>query len=434
MQLYNTLTRRKEEFASLQKNEVKMYVCGPTVYDYDHLGHSRTFVFFDTLRRFLTYQGYKVKFVQNITDVGHLVGDADEGEDKLEKRAREQQINPIELARKFEKAHFEDMEKLNVLAPDESPRASNNIAEIIGLIKILESKGLAYEKDGNIYFDTSKYSGYGQLSHRRLVDQKGQHDFTLWRKAGERNIQVWDSPWGKGFPGWHIECSVMAHKFLGDQFDIHGSASEHIFPHHENEIAQSFCGYGKIPARFWVHTGLLNINGAKMSKSKGNFITIREAVKKYNPNALRLALLLTYYRKPLDFTDSLMQQFQTIYQKISQMKSRPKSFRPKGGQQGAFKEFVDALKNDLNMAEALKVLESNAGELNQQDFEAIEYILGVNFTLEEKELTNAQKVLIKKRDQLRLSGKYDEADKIREDLKKQGIEIEDTSSWANVAY
>ena len=407
-----------------------MYVCGPTVYDFDHLGHARTFIFFDFLRRFLIFQGYKVNFAQNITDVGHLVGDGDLGEDKLEKRAREKRISPEELARKFEQAHFEDMAKLNIFKPDFSPRASDNIAEIIDLIKILEKKRLTYEKDGNVYFNVSKYPDYGQLSHRKLADQNGQHNFTLWRKAGSRNIQIWDSPWGKGFPGWHIECSAMAHKIFGKEFDIHGSAQEHIFPHHENEIAQSVCGYGKMPAQYWVHTGLLNINGAKMSKSKGNFITICEAIKKYNPNALRLALLSSYYRKPFDFTDLMMQQFQTIYQKISQVKS--KFNRPLGGDTKVFNEFVSALKNDLNMAEALKVLENSANKLSQEDFEAVEYILGVNFVLKEKKLTSAQQSLIKQREQLRASGKYDEADKIRQVLTKQGLDIEDTTDGTNV--
>ncbi|PIV25191.1 cysteine--tRNA ligase [Candidatus Berkelbacteria bacterium CG03_land_8_20_14_0_80_40_36] len=430
MQIYNTLTRKKENFTPIKKGEVTMYVCGPTVYDFDHLGHARTFIFFDFLRRFLIFQGYKVNFAQNITDVGHLVGDGDLGEDKLEKRAREKRISPEELARKFEQAHFEDMAKLNIFKPDFSPRASDNIAEIIDLIKILEKKRLTYEKDGNVYFNVSKYPDYGQLSHRKLADQNGQHNFTLWRKAGSRNIQIWDSPWGKGFPGWHIECSAMAHKIFGKEFDIHGSAQEHIFPHHENEIAQSVCGYGKMPAQYWVHTGLLNINGAKMSKSKGNFITICEAIKKYNPNALRLALLSSYYRKPFDFTDLMMQQFQTIYQKISQVKS--KFNRPLGGDTKVFNEFVSALKNDLNMAEALKVLENSANKLSQEDFAAVEYILGVNFVLKEKKLTSAQQSLIKQREQLRASGKYDEADKIRQVLTKQGLDIEDTTDGTNV--
>jgi len=430
MQIYNTLTRKKENFTPIKKGEVTMYVCGPTVYDFDHLGHARTFIFFDFLRRFLIFQGYKVNFAQNITDVGHLVGDGDLGEDKLEKRAREKRISPEELARKFEQAHFEDMAKLNIFKPDFSPRASDNIAEIIDLIKILEKKRLTYEKDGNVYFNVSKYPDYGQLSHRKLADQNGQHNFTLWRKAGSRSIQIWDSPWGKGFPGWHIECSAMAHKIFGKEFDIHGSAQEHIFPHHENEIAQSVCGYGKMPAQYWVHTGLLNINGAKMSKSKGNFITICEAIKKYNPNALRLALLSSYYRKPFDFTDLMMQQFQTIYQKISQVKS--KFNRPLGGDTKVFNEFVSALKNDLNMAEALKVLENSANKLSQEDFAAVEYILGVNFVLKEKKLTSAQQSLIKQREQLRASGKYDEADKIRQVLTKQGLDIEDTTDGTNV--
>jgi len=430
MQIYNTLTRKKENFTPIKKGEVTMYVCGPTVYDFDHLGHARTFIFFDFLRRFLIFQGYKVNFAQNITDVGHLVGDGDLDEDKLEKRAREKRISPEELARKFEQAHFEDMAKLNIFKPDFSPRASDNIAEIIDLIKILEKKRLTYEKDGNVYFNVSKYPDYGQLSHRKLADQNGQHNFTLWRKAGSRNIQIWDSPWGKGFPGWHIECSAMAHKIFGKEFDIHGSAQEHIFPHHENEIAQSVCGYGKVPAKYWVHTGLLNINGAKMSKSKGNFITICEAIKKYNPNALRLALLSSYYRKPFDFTDLMMQQFQTIYQKISQVKS--KFNRPLGGDKKVFNEFVSVLKNDINMAEALKVLENSANKLSQEDFEAVEYILGVNFVLKEKKLTSAQQSLIKQREQLRASGKYDEADKIRQVLTKQGLDIEDTTDGTNV--
>ncbi|TSC92417.1 MAG: cysteinyl-tRNA synthetase [Candidatus Berkelbacteria bacterium Licking1014_7] len=428
MKLYNTLTRQKEEFKPIDGKIVKMYVCGPTVYDYDHLGHARTFIFFDTLRRLFLSQGWQVKFVQNITDVGHLVGDAETGEDKLEARAREQKVAPQEIARKFEKAHFEDMAKLNVLRPDVSPRASEHIPEIIDLIKILEKKGYTYQKDGNVFFKTEKYTQYGQLSHRNPKDQKSERQgFALWRSADNRNIQVWDSPWGKGFPGWHIECSAMARKYLGEQFDIHGSASEHIFPHHENEISQSVCGYGKIPARFWLHTGLLNIAGEKMSKSKGNFLRIRDGVKKYNSHILRLALLSTHYRKPLDFSENLIAQFETIYRKLSEIRININQFHLRDGRGGraVFENFLEMLEDDLNMAQALAVLESGAKILSEKEWQKIEYILGIKFEKREIQLTQEQKDLIEKRDALRKKGEFEEADKIRDELKKQGIEVRD---------
>ena len=285
--VYNTISRKKEEFKSINKGFVGMYVCGPTVYGYPHLGHAKSYVSFDIIYRYLLSKGYKVKYVQNITDVGHLVGDAESGEDKIERIAKLEQIDPVEIAYKFENIYFDNMRSLNVLRPSISSRATGHIIEIINDVKTLIDKGYAYStNEGNVYYRIKKFPKYGSLSNRTLEnslsgerieiasDKENPADFALWKKAEKGHIMKWPSPWGEGYPGWHIECSVMSRKYLGDTFDIHGGGMDNIFPHHECEIAQSEALTGKPFVNYFIHNNLVTVNGQKMGKSLGNFLIL----------------------------------------------------------------------------------------------------------------------------------------------------------------
>ena len=316
LKVFNSYDKKLEEFKPLKDKKVGMYVCGPTVYSPDHLGHVRTWIFFDWLRRYLELEGYKVKFVQNITDVGHLVGDEDEGEDKIEKQAKAENKTPEEIARTYEAEHFKDLESLNILKPDVAPRATEHIKEMIKFIEELIKKGHAYEKDGNVYFNISTFAGYGKLSGRSVDEEKtgtriktdpkkkNPSDFALWLKADPSHLQKWPSPWSEGYPGWHIECSVMSSKYLGQPFDIHGSANEHIFPHHENEIAQSVA-YAGIPlAKYWLHAGMLTIDSQKMAKSAGNFVTVKDALRENDADTIKIAFMNNHWRKPFNWEES----------------------------------------------------------------------------------------------------------------------------------
>lgn len=315
LQLYNSLTRRQEVFEPLHEGRVHMYVCGPTVYNDAHLGHGKTYVNFDTIVRYLRYLGYKVLYVQNITDVGHLL---DSGEDRILKGAQREQLPPMALAELYTRSYFRDMDRLNVLRPDISPRASGHIPEMIDLIKILLDKGYAYEVNGSVYFSVKDFQRYGQLSGRRVEDSRAGHrvevldekrdpaDFALWKHAEPEHIMRWNSPWGEGFPGWHIECSVMSTKYLGQPFDIHGGGVENRFPHHECEVAQSEAAYDKPFARYWLHNGMLMIRGEEMHKSLGNFITLEQAFQRWDPMVIRLFIQLSHYRNPLDVTEEAL--------------------------------------------------------------------------------------------------------------------------------
>ncbi|MBP5193636.1 MAG: cysteine--tRNA ligase, partial [Clostridia bacterium] len=289
MKLYNTLTRQKEEFSTLDgTNKVRMYSCGPTVYNYAHIGNLRTYIFMDLLRRCLKYEGYKIKGVMNITDVGHLLSDGDDGEDKMQKAAREQNKDPYEIAAYYTSVFFEDLKKLNIERPELTPKATDHIADMQKYVEGLVEKGVAYETDDGVYFDIEKFPSYGKLSGIKLEDQlsgarvevngEKRHpaDFALWKKAPKEHIMQWDSPWGKSYPGWHIECSAMSKKYLGEVFDIHTGGVDHIPIHHENEIAQSESLTGKNPARFWMHGEFMLVDGGKMSKSLGNTYTIAQ--------------------------------------------------------------------------------------------------------------------------------------------------------------
>ncbi|MCK4283823.1 MAG: cysteine--tRNA ligase, partial [Candidatus Brocadiae bacterium] len=321
LKVYNSLGRELEEFKPLREGFIGIYVCGPTVYGHSHIGHAKSYVSFDVIVRYLRYRfpHHRVRYVQNITDVGHLTDDADMGEDKVGLRARELGIEPMEVVETFTRSYFEDMDALNVLRPDISPRPSGHIPEQIEIIRNLLDRGHAYEVNGSVYFDVSSWPQYGRLSGRSVDDQiegtrvesseEKRHpaDFALWKRAEPGHVMRWSSPWGEGFPGWHLECSVMATKYLGETADIHGGGIENMFPHHENEIAQSEAATGKPFVRCWLHNGMVTVEGQKMGKSLGNFITLKDAFageppldQPVRPLVMRYFVLTSHYRSPLD--------------------------------------------------------------------------------------------------------------------------------------
>ena len=315
LRFYNTLSRKKEVFTPLEGDTVRMYSCGPTVYNYAHIGNLRTYIFMDLIRRTLRFEGYKIKGVMNITDVGHLMADSDDGEDKMAVAAREQKLSPWEIAEKYTKVFFEDLKKLNIGTPEIIAKATDHIPEMINYVQALEKAGFSYETSDGIYYDIAKFPRYGCLSGANLDDQlagarvevnsEKHHpaDFALWKKADPRHIMQWDSPWGKGYPGWHIECSAMSRKYLGETFDIHSGGVDHIPIHHENEIAQNEALTGKQSVRFWMHGEFMLVNGGKMSKSLGNTYTISDLEQRgYAPLDFRFFCLNTHYRKKLNFT------------------------------------------------------------------------------------------------------------------------------------
>jgi len=314
--VYNSLTRQKEEFVPLHEGEVHMYVCGPTVWNDSHLGHGKTYVNFDTMVRYLRYLGYHVLYVQNITDVGHL---RDSGEDRIIQEARRVRVQPMQLAEMYTYRYFRDMDRLNVLRPDISPRASGHIPEMIDLVQELIKAGVAYEVNGSVYFSVSKFPEYGKLSGRKvgeleagariqvLEEKRNPADFALWKRADPDHLMRWNSPWGEGYPGWHLECTVMSTKYLGQPFDIHGGGVENKFPHHECEVAQAEAASGEPFARYWLHNGMLMIRGEEMHKSLGNFVTLEQAFERWDPMAIRFFVLQSHYRGPLDLTEEAIE-------------------------------------------------------------------------------------------------------------------------------
>jgi cysteinyl-tRNA synthetase len=401
LQLYNSLTRRREEFKPVKEGGVGIYVCGPTVYGHAHLGHAKSYVSFDVLVRYLRYLGYSVTYVQNITDVGHLTDNADQGEDKIAKAAAKEHKHPMVLAELYTCSYFEDMDKLNCVRPDISPRASGHIVEQIELVKTLMAKGCAYEVNGSVYFDVSKFEDYGKLSGRKVEDmmagarvevsaeKKHPADFALWKKAEANHIMQWPSPWGQGFPGWHLECSVMSTKYLGQPFDIHGGGMENQFPHHECEIAQAEAAAGKQFVKYWLHNNMVTVDGQKMGKSLNNFITLKQVFmdsaepkherlsRKYDALAVRQFILSSHYRSPLDFSDAALHAAQSGYDKLSdaviavrkQIKNAPTG-QIDNNVANRLKElkekFETAMNNDLNTSIALSVLFELANLANEQ--------------------------------------------------------------------
>lgn len=314
LKIYNTLTRTKEEFVPLNGNRVGMYVCGPTVYGHAHIGHAKSYVSFDVVNRYLRFRGYDVTYVQNITDVGHLVGDADEGEDKVQTEAKQRGTSPFAVAQFYENSYWEDMDRLGVLRPDISCRATGHIIEQIAIIKTLIAKGFAYEVNGSVYFDVAKDHEYGKLSNRRVDDmeagarvgvrdeKRNPFDFALWKRADANHLMQWPSPWGAGYPGWHVECSAMSMKYLGESFDIHGGGLENQFPHHECEIAQSECATGHPFVKYWMHNNMVTVDGKKMGKSLGNASNLKGLFEIVDPQTLRFFLLQTHYRSTQEFS------------------------------------------------------------------------------------------------------------------------------------
>ncbi len=391
LQLYNSLTRRKEEFKPVKEGRVGIYVCGPTVYGHSHLGHGKSYVSFDILVRYLRYLGYDVTYVQNITDVGHLLGETNEGEDRMLVAAKREHKHPMAVAEFYTRSYFEDMDRLNCVRPDISPRASGHIVEQIELVKTLLDKGYAYEANGSVYFDVSKFEDYGKLSGRKVEDmmagarvevspeKKHPADFALWKKAEANHIMQWPSPWGMGFPGWHLECSVMSTKYLGQPFDIHGGGLDNKFPHHECEIAQAEAATGKQFVRYWLHNNMVTVGGQKMSKSLNNFITLKQVFtdseepkherlsRKYDALAVRQLILNSHYRSTLDFSDEALYAAQSGYEKLTdaviavrkQIKNAPNG-PIDNGTVNRLKEskekFETAMNDDLNTAVALSVM------------------------------------------------------------------------------
>jgi len=461
MKLFNTFSREVEEFVPLKKGRVGLYTCGPTVYDYDHIGHGRKYTMDDLLRRFLTSLGYKVTHVQNITDVGHLVSDADEGEDKLEKGARNQGRTALEVADFFTTAHFSSMDKLNILRPDISCRATEHISEQIELVRKLVAKGFAYDTPEAVYFEVTKFPRYGQLFGQNLEDKMtaargdvvtGDHkrspvDFALWFKRVGRfadHQMHWESPWGDGFPGWHIECSAMSMKYLGDSFDIHTGGIDHIPVHHPNEIAQSEAATGKPFAKYWLHYSFLNVDGVKMSKSLNNFYRVEDIIEKgFSPLALRYFFLTAHYRTTQNFTWSAIASAQAAYDKLVEFvrnTQKTDSDRRETLSKEKLKKldqyrdrFNEAIGNDLNFPQALAVvwemIKSNLPDRDKLELLLDwDQILGLSLEkINQVELPEAVAQLAMDREVLRKEGKFVEADELRMQMEKLGYTIKDTA-------
>lgn len=461
MKIYNTLTREKEQFKPLVGNEVRIYSCGPTVYDYAHIGNLRTYVFMDLLRKVLRHNGYKLKGVMNITDVGHLVSDSDEGEDKMVKKAKATSKTPEEIAKYYTDVFFDDIKKLNIENPEIIAKATDNIKEMIDFVAQLQKDGYAYETSDGVYFDISRFEDYGKLSKLDLEGQiagarvevneekRNPIDFALWKKAPKEHIMQWESPWGMGYPGWHIECSAMARKYLGDTFDIHTGGVDHIPVHHENEIAQSESLTGEPSARYWVHSEFLQVNNGKMSKSLGNTYTIANIVEKgYSPLAYRYMCLNANYRNKLNFTWDGLKAAQTslnrIYEGVLSHKGA-KGVVEKDVIDKFKKDFNNAINDDLNIPLALGITwnavryPSKSNDLYELLLEMDE-IFSLNFATAKgsnvlKELENVpQEVseLIGKRQEARKDKNFALADEIRDEIFKKGYVIKDTKDGVAV--
>lgn len=478
MRFYNTMSNKIEEFETIENGKVKMYVCGPTVYNYIHLGNARPIIVFDTLARYFKYRGYDVTYIQNFTDV----------DDKIIKRANEEGISVKEVTEKYIKGFFEDIEPLNISDDIIRPKVTENIPEIIEIIKKLIDEGFAYEKDGNVFFEVKKFEEYGSLSNQKIdeleigarvdiMEEKNNPlDFALWKRKKEGE-PYWDSPWGQGRPGWHIECSAMAKKYLGDTFDIHGGGQDLVFPHHENEIAQSRCAYHGNFANYWLHNGFIQVNGDKMSKSLGNFFLLREILGKFPGNVVRLFILGTHYRKPINFSmDNMEDSRKTLKNIVTSMNNFSEiieKFSGKGSHEGEvsdntgnnsineFKEkvnqldkkFMEAMDEDMNTPQALAVIFDQIKETKKfsvnissgEEAEALNYsynslgkkleeVLGIvlfmeeenkNFKNNDKLTGNLIELLIKLRADARKEKNFKLSDEIRDNLKELGIEIQD---------
>ncbi len=455
MKLYNTLTKQKEDFHPVVPGEIKMYACGPTVYDLFHIGNARTFMVFDAMRRYFQYRGYKVHFVQNFTDI----------DDKIINKANNEGVSSEAVSEKFIKEYFIDADSLGIERADVHPKVTENIPEIIEIIKTLQVKGHAYEIDGDVYFDVDSYKDYGKLSKQNLEElqqgsrvevdrrKKSPLDFVLW-KSSKPEEPSWDSPWGKGRPGWHIECSAMAKKYLGETIDIHGGGGDLVFPHHENEVAQSEAATGKPFAKYWLHVGYLNVNNEKMSKSLGNFFTVRDIRKEFDLEVLRFFMLSAHYRNPLNFNKDLLVSSKSGLERLYHSKEHLEHLLESAENKEPGEEelqlekrlgdyenrFVQKMDDDFNTADGISVIfdlvkdlntnisNSSAKRIIQQGIDLLKKLTKVLGLLEKQEevLDEEIEALIEKREEARKIKNYALADEIRDKLQDMGIELKDT--------
>jgi cysteinyl-tRNA synthetase len=467
--VYNTLSRKKEEFKPIVDDRIHIYVCGPTVYDYSHIGHAKTYVAFDTIVRYLRWRGFKVRYVQNITDVGHLL---DSGEDRILKGAARERVEPMEIVEKYARAYFEDMDALGVQRPDISPRASAHVPEQIDIIQTLITKGHAYEANGSVYFDVASFPEYGKLSGRKVgeleegsreevrSEKRHPEDFALWKAASPQHILRWNSPWGAGFPGWHIECTAMSSKYLGETFDLHGGGVDNIFPHNECEIAQSEAATGKPFSNYWLLTGSLTVDGVKMSKSLGNFVTIKDLLKKHRPEAVRFFILSGHYRSPIDFSDEALEAAGKGWERLTSpalaVRERLRTSEIGGASNSGFAAtlesaraaFVTAMEDDFNTPTAIAGLFDfnrsvntllNSGEpIAKETLEAIDMfyreaggqVLGVipdkaSGSVNAEREAGMVRLLIELRNRARQNKDFATSDTIRDQLKALGVILED---------
>lgn len=469
LKIYNVLTRQKEAFVPLTEGKVNMYVCGPTVYDYSHIGHAKTYVGFDVVVRYLRYSGYDVLYVQNITDVGHML---DSGEDRILRKARQMSAGPMQVVEMYMREYFADMDALGVHRPDISPRAAAHIPEQIEMIKELIEKEHAYEVNGSVYFDVSSFEEYGKLSGRIVDDQEEgvretvrsekNHpaDFALWKKAEPDHILRWESPWGEGFPGWHVECSAMARKYLGETFDIHGGGIDNIFPHNECEIAQSEAAHGETFARYWMLTGSLTLEGIKMSKSLGNTLTIKDALERWRPEAIRTFILSSHYSSPVDFSDEAIEAankgWQRLWGAVSLVREQLRSAEAGEASEEVTAvidktrtDFIEKMNDDFNAPAGLAVLQeftrrvnaliNERGPQSRGSLEAIDTlyrelggdVLGIIPDQTGKADGSAERedglirLLVDLRSEARSNRDWATSDKVRDQLKELGVVLED---------
>jgi cysteinyl-tRNA synthetase len=476
LNIYNTLTRKKEVFVPLHAPHVGMYVCGPTVYGDPHLGHARSAITFDILFRFLKHLGYKVRYVRNITDVGHLEHDADSGEDKIAKKARLEQLEPMEIVQYYTLRYHKFMDRLNMLPPSIEPHASGHIIEQIDLTKKILENGYAYESEGSVYFDVEKYNrdhSYGVLSNRNIEDMlhttrelEGQEekrnpiDFALWKKAQPEHIMRWDSPWGEGFPGWHCECTAMGKKYLGEHFDIHGGGMDLIFPHHECEIAQAVASQGDDMVHYWVHNNMITNNGQKMSKSLGNFITLEEfftgnhplLTQSYSPMTIRFFILQAHYRSTVDFSNEALQAAEKGLERLFEAGARLQNLKPSNETTVDIRDLRErcdeAMSDDLNTpilishlfdaGRAINTVHDGNGTVSASDLEELKTVFGLYLRdilgLQAETQSNANEeayrkavdLLLSIRQQAKANKDWATSDRIRNEMSEIGFKVKDT--------
>ncbi len=455
LKLYNTLTRKKEIFKPV-KGKVRIYSCGPTVYWYQHIGNMRYAIFVDILKRVLLYNNYKIKHVMNITDVGHLTSDADEGEDKMVKAIKREGLalnkkSMLKIADKYARIFMKDLKKLNIILPDKMPKATEHIKDMIEVIKKIDEKGYAYKTSVGLIFDTSKFKDYSKFAKLKTEDlkkgarvqidkeRKNPSDFALWITNQPNHIMLWDSPWGRGFPGWHIECTAMSSKYLGEQFDIHTGGEEHISVHHTNEIAQSEAAFGKSPwVKYWLHVRWLRLKKGKMSKSLGNVYTISELEEKdYNALDFRYLALLTHYRKPLTFDFNALNNAKNAYEKLKNIIQDIKQDNKTNKEY--LEKFEKAINDDLNTPKALSVIWEFVRDKNAQGkintIKKMDEVLGLELfssKREKQEIPKEIREIAEKRQEARKNKNFELADKLRKGIRNKGYEIDDTSKGQKI--